>query len=613
MSAGTKKPRATAKAKPKGKEVNPEAPAKRARTAKPKPAPQVDGCTQYARDVVAGKYDVCGYVRKACERHLRDLERTDGRVWFDVAAAERFFRFCRAYLRHYKGEFAGRPIELLPWQMFAFGSVYGWKRVIGGEKTDTLRFNYAYLEVPRKQGKTTLAAAVAAYDCIALEKSGAEIYVAATKEEQAQLLCNDVGAYIQGSPDLAEELEVVSGKKTIFSRQTRTSFIRPLGSNSKRQDGFNPFAIICDELHAWPGRELWDVLTGSFGARKNWHVIAITTSGSNKTGICMSERQHLIGILDGTFQEDNKFGVIYTLDPGEEEDWKNPRMWAKANPSLGAGKDRDVFEGMARKAMQEPSALTEFLQKQLNVWTDASDAWLSMDAWRACEGPASHADLAGKKCWGGMDLARVNDLSAVAYWFPRQPGLSVPRLVVDFWIPEADLSRREDMDKVPFRAWVRSGIMNGTPGRTTDFEWIRDGINRRRETWQVQEMAYDRHFAGELVQALHKDGLAMKPHGQGFLSMSAPSSEFERLVIAGGFRHDGNACLAWNAGNCVITRDPAGNIKPDKSESSNRIDGIVAAIMALSLAAGYGKELEAASERDAAIAAMSTRGLRLLD
>lgn len=573
-------------------------------------AQPVDGCTRYAQDVVAGKYEVCQYVRQACARHIADLSRSDGKIWYDAKAAERFFKFC-GYLRHYKGEYTGRPIELLPWQQFVFGNIYGWKRLDPrGEKTDTLRFNYAYVEVPRKHGKSTLAAAIAAYDCAMLEPSGAEVYIAATREEQAKIVWRDVKAYIKGSADAAAVLEVLEGKSTIYARGSgRTSFIKALGHNHERMDGLNPVSVICDELHAWEDRALWDVLDGAFGARRSWHMIAITTAGSNVHGICYSERKHLLEVLAGVHEADNKFGVVYTLDTGEDLRWNDPAMWAKANPSLGCGKEHDFMSAQAAKAKQEPSSLNAFLQKQLNIWTDATDAWLSMDDWRACVGMSSHEDLRGKKCFAGMDLARVGDLSAVAYYFPAQAGLPMPRLVCDFYLPADEMPQREDRDKVPYSTWVRDGWITTTPGRTTDFEFIRYAINERRRIWDVDCVSYDRHFAGELVQSLVKDGVKMTEHGQGFVSMSAPAAAFERLVVSHGMRHDGNPVLAWNVSNAVIVRDPANNIKPDKSKSTNRIDGVVAAVMTLSQALGYGKVADQANRWQTAVKRIETRGV----
>lgn len=568
--------------------------------------------TAYAESVVAGKVVVCKYVRQACERHLSDLKRTDGKVWFDRAAAERFFKFC-TYLRHYKGDFAGLPIELLPWQKFVFGCIYGWKRIEDGARTDNWRFNFVHIEVPRKHGKSTIAAAIAAYDCAMVEPSGAEVFIAATKEDQAKIVWRDVAAYIKGSADAAATLEVLEGKSTIYAKAAgRTSFIKAVGHNSERLDGLNPLSIICDELHAWQGRQLWDVLAGSFGARSNFHQVAITTAGSNATGVCMEERNHLIGVLEGLYEADNKFGVIYTLDTGDVENWRDEALWFKANPSLGCGKSLRYMRDQAEKAAQQPSALNEFLMKQLNIWTDASDAWLSMDDWRACAGSASHADLAGKRCFAGMDLARVGDLSAVAYLFPKQTGVPVPRLVVDFYIPEDGMQAREDRDKVPYRTWVREGHMTALPGKTTDYSGISAAILARAKAWDIESVAYDRHFAGELVQTLTKEGVNMVQHGMGFFSMAAPTADFERHVVARGLSHDGNPCLAWNAANVVVTRDPAGNLKPDKDKSTNRIDGIVAAIMALSGAMGYGKPKEEDGARAAGLRAMGTRGIRSL-
>ena len=254
----------------------------------------IDGATKYAKGVVSGRVVACRHVRQACERHLKDLKRVgdpDFPYVYDVAAANKFFKFC-SHIRHYKGPMKGQPLDLEPWQQFVFGSVYGWKDLRGN-----WRFTHIYIEIPRKNGKTTMAAAGAAYDAGFVEETGAEVYVVATKEDQAKLLYNDCAAYINRSQDLQEVFHVLTGKTTIFVSDTaRTSFIRPLGSDSNRHDGLNPIAVYTDELHAWPKRDLWDVMEDAFGARDNYHIVSITTAGHNKHGICYEERRHLIQI-----------------------------------------------------------------------------------------------------------------------------------------------------------------------------------------------------------------------------------------------------------------------------------------------------------------------------
>jgi phage terminase large subunit-like protein len=550
------------------------------KTKKPKRTkPVLDATTAYAQAVLSGDVPACKWVRLACQRHIDDLKRED--VWFDTAAAERFFRYC-GQLQHYKGPERGKPIVLEPWQKFFFGCVYGWKRVHNGKRTDLWRFNYFYLEVPRKNGKTTLCAAGASYDCGFLENTGAEVYCLATKEDQAKLLYNDVAAFISQSEGLSETFEILKGKNTIFAVDSaRTSFIKPLGSDSQRLDGLNPFSAYCDELHAWPKRELWDVMDDAFGARTNWHMGAITTAGHNRQGICYEQRQHLIRVLKKEDIADNVFGVIYTVEHEQEDNWDQPKNWYIANPNLGTGKELSYMQSKATGAKQMPSSLNTFKNKQLNIWTDVAEAWLQMDTWDKRRVPYTWESMARKRCVAGMDLARVNDLSAVAYVFPKQPGVEKVRYLVDFYLPDQDLQLKSERDGVDYRLWKQQGWLKTTPGNTTDFSFIHHDIVKRCTQVVVDEIAYDRHFAGELVNTLQNEGLPLVEIGMGFISMAAPTAEFERLAVSGEVEHDGNPILTWNCSNTVIRRDPVGNMKPDKELSQKRIDGVVACIMGL--------------------------------
>lgn len=539
----------------------------------------VDETTDYAKDVASGKIPSCRYVRLACERHIRDLRRDD--IWFDAAAARRFFKYCTK-LSHYKGPERGKPIILEPWQRFVFGCIYGWKRVIDDERTNIWRFNIIYIEVPRKNGKTTICAAGASYDCALVEETGAEVYCLATKEDQAKLIYNDVSAYINASEELGDSFEILKGKNTIFATEShRTSFIKPLGADSQRLDGLNPLAAYADELHAWPHRELWDVFEDAFGARNQWHMVAITTAGNNREGICWEQRDQLIEILEQKIDNDNKFGVIYTVDNDQKENWQEERNWYIANPNLGTGKMLGYMQAKMLNAKQMPSSLNAFLNKQLNIWTDVAEAWLDTDQWNLCGRKYTKESLYGKRCIAAVDLARVNDLSAVAYVFPKQQGLDKLHVWVDYYLPEAGILVKAHRDKVPYSRWNKEGWITLTPGKSTDFEFIRRDINANAKAgkFKIVEITYDRHFAGELVTNLTHDGFLLEETGMGFLSMAYPTGEVERMVVAQDMCHPCNPILTWNAGNVVISKDAAGNTKPDKELSIKRIDGAVAVIM----------------------------------
>lgn len=539
----------------------------------------MDKTSKYAKDVLDGKVAVCRYVRLACERHLKDLDRigTPGfRYRFDTSAAEKFFKFCK-YLKHYKGPSKGETFELEDWQLFIFGSIYGWL-----DENDNWRFRQVYIEVPRKNGKTTMASAAALFDVALVDRTGAEVYCVATKEDQAKLLYNDCVAYISQSAALQETYEVLTGRSTLYVNDTaRTSFIKPVGSDSKRLDGLNPCSVICDELHAWQKPDLWHVFQDAFGARTNYRMMAITTAGYNRNSICYEEREHLVRILEGAIEAEEKFGVIYTVDPELQDDWKNEKAWYMANPNLGIGKHEDFMRQQAAKAIQIPSQINTFLNKQLNIWTDIKESWLPSDDWQQCRTDIDYNNLAGKRCYAGMDLARVKDLSAVAYYFPKQEGLDKPTLLVDFFLPEKDIASKEDEDRVPYRQWAEHHNLTLTPGNTTDWDYILTSIAEANGKYNIEQFGYDRHFAGELVNALEKEGINLKKFGMGFISMGSPTAELERMVMAKDIAHSGCPVLAWNCQNTITVRDAAGNMKPDKLKSTNKIDGIVAGIIAL--------------------------------
>lgn len=537
-----------------------------------------DVCTQYAKDVVEGRVQVCRFVRLACERHLKDLTRND--IWFDVEAGRKFFRFCRKHLKHYKGPMRGTAITLNPWQKFFYGNVYGWKHVIDGVKTDIWRYNIIYCEVPRKNGKTTMVAASAAYDCLLLEDTGAEVYVVATKEDQAKLAYNDVAAYIAGSDELSEAFEILKGKNTIFATDSaRTSFIKPLGADSQRLDGLNPISVVADELHAWPDEELWNVMADSFGARENWHMIAITTAGNNREGICYKKREALINILEGDTVNDSMFGVIYTVEEEQKDNYHDELNWQMANPNLGFGKQIRYMRTKCLEAKTQTSMLNPFLNKQLNVWTDSAEAWLSFDLWKSRSSFFNWEMMRNKTCIAAIDLSKVNDLSAVCYVFPKQEGLPKIHYMWDFYLPKIGIKARSKQHRVDYEDWANLGWIQLTPGKTTDYGFIQKDINSKADIFNIKKIMYDRHFAYELVTNLTGDGFVLEPMGMGFLSLGPPTEEFERMLIEDELTHNNNPIANWNIRNTVIEMDAAGNKKPSKELSRSKIDGAMAAVM----------------------------------
>jgi phage terminase large subunit-like protein len=525
-----------------------------------------DQATAYAESVITGKRAACKWERMACQRHIDDQKR--GVFYWDEVAAGKAIKFF-AQLRHYKGAHAGHSFELQPSQQFMIGSIYGWKTHEGGPR----RFRYAYIEIPRKQGKTTMSAGVGIMGI--LEEPGAEVYSVATKEDQAKIGWRDGRAMIKGSPGLTEMLSM-RVKEIRFDN--RESIWRPLGSDSETLDGLNPSLALMDELHAWSSRDLWDVIDDGMGARLQPMIFQITTAGSNKFGICMEQRRHTCSILEGTVTDDHYFGIIFTIDEGDDP--HDPATWHKANPLLGVAKTLEFMQQQSDMAKMLPGKLNAFLNKQLNVWTEQEVRWLSPHAWDDCAGEIEESSLVGESCVGGLDMAATTDISALVRYFPSSTG--APDIIVPtFWIPEDTIQERSRRDRVPYDQWAKEGIVRATPGNVVDYDRVRADILEMHEQTPFIELAYDPWNLTQLATQLQGDGVVVVPFRQGFASMSPAAKELEKRLLGKTMNHGGNQVLRWMAGNVAIEQDAAGNIKPSKRKSTERIDGIVALTMAI--------------------------------
>ncbi len=526
--------------------------------------------TEYAEQVLSGRVAACRWVRLACERHLRDLEMGRGRgLWFDEEEAERVFRFF-ALLPHVKGEWArdGSTIRLEPWQRFILGSIFGWKREDG-----LRRFRTAYIEVPRKNAKSTLAAGVGLWLAFFDGEPGAEVYAAATKRDQAKIVWGDARQMVLKTPGLRARIRAFVSN--LHSAQTASKF-EPLGADADSLDGLNIHGAIVDELHAHRTRALWDVLVTATGARRQALIFAITTAGWDRTSICWEQHDYVSKVLEGIVPDDTVFGYIATIDEGD--DWTDPAAWAKANPNLGISVKMDDLERQCAQARHMPAAQNAFKRLRLNVWTEASERWIDTTVWD--QGAVSVRVAEGASCYAGLDLSSTTDLSAFVLLFgPDAEGTY--DVLPYFWMPGENIRQRVERDCVPYDLWVRQGYIEATPGNVIDYDVIRARINDLGRCYRIREIAVDRWNATQITMQLQGDGFEMVPMGQGFASMSAPSKEFERLVLEGKIRHGGHPVLRWMVSNVSVVQDAAGNIKPAKDKSTGRIDGVVALIMAL--------------------------------
>lgn len=526
---------------------------------------------QYADDVLNGRQVVGEWVRLAVERHFHDLEHGHERgIYFDEAAAWHIILFC-GLCHHYKGKFAGQRFEPEPWQVFFLWVLFGWKKDTGER-----RFRIFHLEIARKNGKTFLGAVIALYLLYADGEAAAEVYSVATKKDQAKLCHNDAINIIKSSPALKDLFTIL--RNNICVEKTVSKF-EPLGRDSDGLDGLNVSGAIMDELHAWKNRSLWDVIDTATDAREQPLIGAITTAGFNRQTICWSHNVYLKKILSSLVIDDEFFGMIFTLD--DEEEQHDESAWVKANPNLDVSIQMDKLRNMITRAQSIPSQLNAVLRLRLNIWTQAESRWLHPADWLACGSGGNEDELAGRVCYGGLDLSSTTDISSLVLVFPPEGEEAVYQVLCRFWIPEDNMKKRSETDRVPYDVFVKEGFVTATPGKVIDYSWIMDQVDRDAQKFDLQEIAFDRWGATKIIQSIEEQGLAVVQFGQGFASMSPPTKELEKMVISREIGHGNNPVLAWMADNVVTLQDPAGNIKPDKGKSIEKIDGIVALIMGL--------------------------------
>lgn len=527
-----------------------------------------DPVTDYARGVLEGEIVAGPYVIWACERHMRDLDRDD--IYFDLEAVALHLDFF-SLLKHWKGrQWAGTPIRLEPWQQFIQGSIFGWKRREDGYR----RFREAYVEIPRKNGKTTIGGGTAIFGLALDGEPGAEIYAVATKRDQAKILWNDAKKMIQKSAHLSKRINCYVSN---ISMPSTDSKFEPLGRDSKTLDGLNPHMGMIDELHAWEDSLLWSQVEDAMGSRDQPLIYSITTAGTNPESICMEKHEHAISVLDPAeedYDEDELFAYMAAVSDKKAID--DPLQWAMANPNLGVSKSVDYMRRQYEKAVKLPSRMTDFLVKQLNIWSHAAEVWLNKEQWDRARDDSLELDMfTAEKCYLGVDLAEVNDMSALVALFPCDDG--VWRCFVWYWCPEEDILGRSKMDKVPYPQWERQGYLVKTPGEATDFDFIEAQVRTLIEQLNVKELLYDRWKSASVIQNLDRDEVVTcVPYGQGYKDASPALKEIERRLLNRSIRFAKNPILSWNASNAVIARDPSGNIKLLKKSVRKRIDGLSA-------------------------------------
>jgi phage terminase large subunit-like protein len=531
-----------------------------------------------------------------------DLEQL---YYFDDAAADRACEFFPRFLRHTKGEWAGQPFELQPWQRAITREIFGRKRRADGLR----RYRTVYIEIPKKNGKSTWAAGIGLYLLHCDDEPGAEIYSVAGDRAQAGIVFNLARTMSKISPSL--EGRSVIHRRTISVPSTH-SLYEVLSADVPTKEGLNPHAILFDELHIQDDRDLWHTLTTGGGARRQPLIVALTTAGYNKKSLCGEMHDKALAVRDGVVRDDSFLPVVYAIEKGE--DWEDRKVWARVNPNLGVSVKLDYLEQKYLEAKESPAFQNTFRRYYVNDWVQQSVRWLNQKKWAECAGAQDfHAlpeQLKGRPCFAGLDLSTVTDLTALVLLFdstiaagspdypsekevesdkslPQMPGweygdpLPAYDVLCWFWCPEEGIRVRAKKDRVPYDVWRDEGALIATGGDAVDQTAVRKFIQDLGREYLIQEIAVDPWNAHKLSVELEEEGFTVLRVPQNFGTMTAPSKELDALYRRRQIRHGGHPVLAWCAANVTLDIDPWDNWKPSKKRSPERIDGIVALVMAL--------------------------------
>lgn len=550
----------------------------------------IDPVTDYARKVTSGKIVAGPYVRAACQRHLDDLKKGEKRgIFWDKEKALHGINFFPQTLRLAEGKHAGRPFELEPSQKFIVGSLFGWRGKDGAR-----RFRTAYIEEGKGNGKTPLAAGVGLYGLAADQERGAEIYAAAVTRDQAGIMFRDATQMVDASPALSKRIDKTAHNLAYISTQ---SFFRPVSSEGRSLDGKRVHMALIDEIHEHRTPVVVDKMRAGTKGRRQALIFEITNSGYDRETICYYHHEYSIKVVTGAIQNDSWFAYVCALDEGD--DWRDRKVWPKANPLMGVSVTKKYLEEQVLEAEGMPAK--QGVVKRLNfcIWTEGQTQWIRPEIWKKNGEAVKAEDLAGKEAFGGLDLSSKNDLSALVLAIPIEVGWAI---LCWFWLPGDGLGERELRDGVPYVAWKEKGFLKTTPGAAVDYAWIAEELLQVAEDYDIKGIAFDRWGMNVLKRHLDEagvryyvrekeddkgEGIAFIPHGQGYKDMSPAVTALEDALLQGKLRHGMNPILTWNASNAELMQDPAGNRKLIKGKNpGKRIDGIVALAMAMSLATG---------------------------
>lgn len=562
----------------------------------------LDPCTEYAHSIVNGDIVSGPDVINACARHLRDLETANHRGWtWKPEKVDRIISYFKHVLKLNGGQFEGIPFNVLGWQAFILGSIFGWVDKFGNR-----RFKVAYIETAKGSGKSPLAAGIGLYGLTSDDEPRAEIYAAATKKDQAMILFRDAVAMRDLSPDLSKRLAKSGRGEQAWNLAFRASggFFRPISADDG-QSGPRPHFTLLDEIHEHKNGNVVEMLKAGQKFRRQPLSFMITNSGTDKKLICWEYHEYAQNVSAGTIEDDTFFGYVCSLDDGDNP-FKDESCWLKVNPSLEAGiPGHDYIRQQVREAQGMPSK--ESIVKRLNfcIWTESDNAWIGKAQWvNSIDKDFDEDLLINRPCYGGLDLSSTTDLTAFTLLFEPTDLDKYWRLKSYFWLPESGLAEKEKKDKVPYTVWRDKGYLDTPPGKAINKSYVASKISSLSSTYDIVSIAYDRWRIEDFTQLIENDGINLPdliPFGQGFKDMSPAVETFEALLINSEIRVDGNPVMTWCASNGVTVEDPAGNRKLSKEKATGRIDGLVSAVMSASI-----------SKNKQSVSVYESRGVRQL-
>lgn len=521
-----------------------------------------------------GREVACKWVKLSVQRHVDDLvksESPDFPYCFDESRAARVIDFI-GFCKHVKGELKGKPIFLMPAQQFVLAVVFGWVSKDSGLR----RFRYVYEEKARKNAKSTILAAIGLYMLFLDQEGGAEVYSAAVDKDQAKIVWGVAREMVLQSSDFRKMLKDYSG--AIIHQKSASTF-KPLSRDNKNKDGLNVHCALVDEYHAHPDDQILELLKGGTGSRLQPLLWVITTAGFNRNCACKRERDRVERILSGVEEDEEYFGIIYTLDEGD--DWKDPAVWKKSNPLLDVAVSSDFLEGLLRDARVRPEKENNFKVKHLNIWVDAHTRWINHEFWKKCRFDFDEDELIGRRCIAGFDLSTTTDLSGYCMCFLPEGNDDPYRFLWRFFMPEDNIDNRSE--DVPYRAWINQGLIQTTYGNVIDYGEIESTVVKDAEKFNIEELNFDPWGAQGLMNNLSAQNLNCNRFAQGMKEMSPAVKHTERGILSQEVAYADNPVMDYMISCAEIYRDVNDNVKivkPKREETSSRIDGVIMMVMA---------------------------------